>query len=116
MALTKIVRQGIADDAIDGTKLADDAINSEHITDGGIDDAHIGDLAATKLTGTIASGRLRKNIMRDSDMDAIAESIEYHKPDLVMIDPIINFFSGGSFCYPVDCYDMESIPRFFIRY
>ena len=42
----------------------------------------------------IASGRLRKNIMRDGDMDAIAESIEYHKPDLVMIDPIINFFSG----------------------
>ena len=42
----------------------------------------------------VASGRLRKNIMRDSDMDAIAESIEYHKPDLVMIDPIINFFSG----------------------
>jgi hypothetical protein len=34
----------------------------------------------------VASGRLRKNIMRDSDMDAIAESIEYHKPDLVMID------------------------------
>ena len=32
--------------------------------------------------------------MRDRDMDAIAESIEYHKPDLVMIDPIINFFSG----------------------
>ena len=42
----------------------------------------------------VASGRLRKNIMRDADMDAIAESIEYHKPDLVMIDPIINFFSG----------------------
>ena len=42
----------------------------------------------------IASGRLRKNLMRDSDIDAIAESIEYHKPDLVMIDPIINFFSG----------------------
>ena len=42
----------------------------------------------------VASGRLRRNIMRDSDMDDIAQSIEFHKPDLVMIDPIINFFSG----------------------
>jgi hypothetical protein len=58
MAITKITGASIAADSIDGTKIADDAINSEHITDGGIDDVHIGDLAATKLTGTIASGRL----------------------------------------------------------
>ena len=58
MAITKITGASIAADSIDGTKIADDAINSEHITDGGVDDAHIGDLAATKLTGTIASGRL----------------------------------------------------------
>jgi hypothetical protein len=43
---------------VSGGKIADDTINSEHFVDGGIDDAHIGDLAATKLTGTIASGRL----------------------------------------------------------
>ena len=42
----------------------------------------------------IASGRLRKNIMRDKDINAIAESIDYHQPDIVMIDPIINFFDG----------------------
>jgi len=58
MALTKVTSGGITADAIDGTKIADDAINSEHLTDGGIDDVHIGDVAATKLTGTIASGRL----------------------------------------------------------
>jgi hypothetical protein len=58
MAITKIVRQGIADDAIDGTKIADDVINSEHIVDAGVDSAHINDVAASKLTGTIASGRL----------------------------------------------------------
>ena len=58
MAITKITGASIAADSIDGTKIADDAINSEHITDGGVDNAHIGDLAATKLTGTIASGRL----------------------------------------------------------
>ena len=58
MAITKITGASIAADSIDGTKIADDAINSEHITDGGIDNVHIGDVAATKLTGTIASGRL----------------------------------------------------------
>ena len=42
----------------------------------------------------IASGRLRKNLMKDKDIDAIAESIDYHRPDIVMIDPIINFFDG----------------------
>ena len=46
-----------------GGKIADDSINSEHFVDGGIDDAHIGDLAATKLTGTIASGRLSASNM-----------------------------------------------------
>ena len=58
MAITKITGASITADSIDGTKIADDAINSEHLTDGGIDDVHIGDVAATKLTGTIASGRL----------------------------------------------------------
>jgi hypothetical protein len=58
MAITKITGASIAADSIDGTKIADDAINSEHLTDGGIDNVHIGDVAATKLTGTIASGRL----------------------------------------------------------
>jgi len=40
-----------------GGKIADDTINSEHFVDGGIDDAHIDDVAATKLTGTIADAR-----------------------------------------------------------
>ena len=57
MAITKITGASIAADSIDGTKIADDAINSEHLTDGGIDNVHIGDLAATKLTGTIADAR-----------------------------------------------------------
>jgi hypothetical protein len=55
---------------------------------------HDQDLMDLGKSNLIASGRLRKNIMRDGDMDDIAESIDYHKPDLVMIDPIINFFSG----------------------
>jgi len=58
MAITKITGASIAADAIDGTKIADDAINSEHITDGGIDNVHIGDLAASKLTGTVADARM----------------------------------------------------------
>ena len=41
-----------------GGKIADDTINSEHFVDGGIDDAHIGDLAASKLTGTVADARM----------------------------------------------------------
>ena len=44
-------------DGIDGSKIADDAVDSEHIAAGGVDDAHIADLAATKLTGTIADAR-----------------------------------------------------------
>ena len=56
-----------------------------------IHDREMLDLGKANL---IASGRLRKNIMRDKDIDEIATSIDYHKPDIVMIDPIINFFSG----------------------
>ena len=63
MAITKITGASIAADSIDGTKIADDAINSEHITDGGIDNVHIGDLAASKLTGTVADARLPTNIV-----------------------------------------------------
>ena len=42
----------------------------------------------------IISGRLRKNLMRDQDIEQFSQEIEFHKPDLVMIDPIINFFDG----------------------
>tara|TARA_A100001515_G_scaffold134852_1_gene125341 strand:+ start:2035 stop:4002 length:1968 start_codon:yes stop_codon:yes gene_type:complete len=55
---------------------------------------HDEELLQLGKSNLIASGRLRKNIMRDADMDDIAQSIDYHKPDLLMIDPIINFFSG----------------------
>jgi len=72
VALTKIVRQGIADDAIDGTKIADDVINSEHIVDAGIDSAHINDVAATKLTGTIADARLPATLPAKSGVNLTA--------------------------------------------
>ena len=52
------------------------------------------DLLALGHANLIPTGRLRKNIMRDKDINAIAESIDYHQPDIVMIDPIINFFDG----------------------
>ncbi len=42
----------------------------------------------------IISGRLRKNLMRDQDIEQFSQEIEFHKPDIVMIDPIINFFDG----------------------
>ena len=42
----------------------------------------------------IISGRLRKNLMRDADIQAFSDEIAFHKPDIVMIDPIINFFDG----------------------
>ena len=58
MALTKVTRGGITADAIDGTKIDDDAINSEHYAATSVDNAHINDLAASKLTGTIATARL----------------------------------------------------------
>ena len=56
--------------------------------------AHDPDLMALGHANLIPTGRLRKNIMRDKDINAIAESIDYHQPDIVMIDPIINFFDG----------------------
>ena len=55
---------------------------------------HDPDLLALGHANLIPTGRLRKNIMRDKDINAIAESIDYHQPDIVMIDPIINFFDG----------------------
>ena len=42
----------------------------------------------------IVSGRLRKNLMTDQDIEAFHQEIQFHKPDIVMIDPIINFFDG----------------------
>ena len=42
----------------------------------------------------IISGRLRKNLMRDADIQAFSDEIAFHNPDIVMIDPIINFFDG----------------------
>ena len=58
MALTKVTRGGITADAVDGTKIADDAVDSEHYAATSVDNAHINDLAASKLTGTIATARL----------------------------------------------------------
>ena len=42
----------------------------------------------------VVTGRLQKNLMRDADIDMVARSIEFHEPDMIMIDPVINFFSG----------------------
>ena len=42
----------------------------------------------------IITGRLRKNLMRDGDIQAISDEIAFHNPDIVMIDPVINFFDG----------------------
>ena len=42
----------------------------------------------------IVSGRLRKNLLKDSDIDMVSEEIAFHKPDIVMLDPFINFFDG----------------------
>ena len=42
----------------------------------------------------IVSGRLRKNLLKDSDIDMVSEEIEFHQPDIVMLDPFINFFDG----------------------
>jgi len=57
MAITKITSGGITADSIDGTKIADDAINSEHYAATSVDNAHINDVAASKLTGTVADAR-----------------------------------------------------------
>ena len=47
----------VADDSITNAMMADNAIDSDQITSGAVDDAHIADVAATKLTGTIADAR-----------------------------------------------------------
>ena len=54
------------------------------------------DKEKTDLLGEnlIVTGRLQKNLMRDADIEMVARSIEFHEPDMIMIDPVINFFSG----------------------
>jgi len=42
----------------------------------------------------IISGRLRKNLMKDADIQAFSDEVAFHEPDIVMIDPVINFFDG----------------------
>jgi hypothetical protein len=45
-------------DAVTAAKIGDDVIDSEHYAATSVDDAHINDVAASKLTGTIATARL----------------------------------------------------------
>ena len=52
------------------------------------------DLRRLGHSNLIISGRLRKNLMKDQDIQAFSDEIAFHKPDIVMIDPIINFFDG----------------------
>ena len=52
------------------------------------------DLIRMGHNNLIISGRLRKNLMKDQDIQAFSDEIAFHKPDIVMIDPIINFFDG----------------------
>ena len=42
----------------------------------------------------VISGRLRKNLMKDADIQAFSDEVAFHEPDIVMIDPVINFFDG----------------------
>ena len=56
--------------------------------------AHDEDMIRMGYQNLIVSGRLRKNLMTDQDIQSFHEEIQYHKPDIVMIDPIINFFDG----------------------
>ena len=52
------------------------------------------DLRQMGFSNLIISGRLRKNLMKDSDIQAFSDEVAFHDPDIVMIDPIINFFDG----------------------
>lgn len=52
------------------------------------------DLVRMGYQNLIVSGRLRKNLMTDQDIQAFHDEIQFHKPDIVLIDPIINFFDG----------------------
>lgn len=52
------------------------------------------DLRKLGHNNLIISGRLRKNLMKDQDIQAFSDEIAFHQPDIVMIDPIINFFDG----------------------
>ena len=52
------------------------------------------DLIPMGYNNLIITGRLRKNLMRDGDIQAISDEIAFHQPDIVMIDPVINFFDG----------------------
>ena len=52
------------------------------------------DLISMGHNNLIISGRLRKNLMKDQDIQAFSDEIAFHKPDIVLIDPIINFFDG----------------------
>lgn len=55
---------------------------------------HDDDLKLMGYNNLVISGRLRKNLMRDVDIQAFSDEIAFHEADIVMIDPIINFFDG----------------------
>ena len=52
------------------------------------------DLRRMGFDNLIISGRLRKNLMKDADIQAFSDEVAFHEPDIVMIDPVINFFDG----------------------
>jgi RecA-family ATPase len=52
------------------------------------------ELRQVGFNNLIISGRLRKNLMKDADIQAFSDEVAFHNPDIVMIDPVINFFDG----------------------
>ena len=56
--VTGLAVGGLPDGTVDAGTLATNSVDSAELIDGAVDDSHIGALAATKLTGDIASARL----------------------------------------------------------
>ena len=56
--VTGLAVGGLPDGTVDAGTLATNSVDSAELIDGAVDDSHIGALAATKLTGNIASARL----------------------------------------------------------
>ena len=58
MALTRIKASNITDGTVVAAEIADDAIVADKIANNAVTDAKISAVAASKLTGTIATARL----------------------------------------------------------
>ena len=99
-------------DAVTAAKIGDDVIDSEHYAATSVDNAHINDVAASKLTGTIATARLGSGTASSS---TILYGDQTYKTEPAGFDPdaaVVFNESGADYDFRIESDD--NVNMFFV--